>query len=197
MTSRSRMRPGRQLVAPHHDGFEGQGAFAQAADHGVAAGLDALGDGDLALARQQLDRAHLAQVHAHRIVGAVVGLGLGGLDDGGLFAHGDFAAALAVAGVLFGLDDVDAHLRQHGQGVFDLLGGDFLGGQDLVQLVHGDVAAGLGLLDELLDAGVGEVEQRPVVGRLGRFRFGRVGGHACASSVPGARDNAATTGKQP
>ena len=33
-------------------------------------GLDALGDLDLALAREQLDRAHLAQVHAHRIVGA-------------------------------------------------------------------------------------------------------------------------------
>ena len=45
-------------------------ALADAADHHVAAGLDALGDGDLALARQQLDAAHLAQIHAHRIVGA-------------------------------------------------------------------------------------------------------------------------------
>ena len=50
--------------------LEGQRAFAHAADHHVAAGLDALGDGDLALAGQQLDRAHLAQIHAHRIVGA-------------------------------------------------------------------------------------------------------------------------------
>ncbi len=30
--------------------------------------LDALGDGHLALARQQGHRAHLAQVHAHRVV---------------------------------------------------------------------------------------------------------------------------------
>jgi hypothetical protein len=32
--------------------------------------LDALGDADLALAGQQLDRAHLAHVHAHRVGGA-------------------------------------------------------------------------------------------------------------------------------
>ena len=60
-----------QLVAPDDDGLEGQRALAQAGDHRLAAGLDALGDGDLALAREKLDRAHLAQVHAHRIVGAV------------------------------------------------------------------------------------------------------------------------------
>ncbi len=72
------------------------------------------------------------------------------------------------ARVFLGLDDVDAHLAEHGQGVFDGLGGDLLGRQDLVQLVHGDVAAGLGLLDELLDPGVGQVEQRPVGGG-GRF----------------------------
>ena len=68
-----------QFLAPDHDGFEGQGAFAQTADHGVAAGLDALGDGDFALAAQQLDRAHLAQVHAHRVVGAVIGGSLAGV----------------------------------------------------------------------------------------------------------------------
>ena len=47
-------------------------------DHRFAAGLDALGDGDFALARQKLDRAHLAQIHAHGIVGAVGRLLLGG-----------------------------------------------------------------------------------------------------------------------
>ena len=70
-----------QLVAPDDDGLEGQRAFAQAGDHRLAAGLDALGDGDLALAREQLDRAHVAQVHAHGVVGALGGLGAG-LRDG-------------------------------------------------------------------------------------------------------------------
>jgi hypothetical protein len=60
-----------ERVRPVDDRVEGDRAFAQAPDHRVAAGLDALGDGDLALAGEQLDRAHLAQVHADRIVGAV------------------------------------------------------------------------------------------------------------------------------
>src|SRR3546814_19325623 len=58
-------------VRPFDDRVEGQRALAQAQDHRVAARLDALRDGDLALAAQQFDRAHLAQIHAHRVVGAV------------------------------------------------------------------------------------------------------------------------------
>src|ERR1700722_990614 len=49
-----------ELVAPDDDGLEGERAFTQACDHRLAAGLDPLGDGDFALARQKLDRAHLA-----------------------------------------------------------------------------------------------------------------------------------------
>ena len=69
-----------ELVAPDDEGLEGQRAFAQAGDHRLAAGLDALGDGDFAFAREQLDRAHFAQIHAHRIVGALgrlLGFGFG------------------------------------------------------------------------------------------------------------------------
>ena len=62
------------------------------------------------------------------------------------------------------LDDVDAHLAEHRVDVLDLLGGDLLRRQDLVQLVHGDVAARLGLLDDPLDGGVRQVEQRAVGG---------------------------------
>jgi len=36
--------------------------FAQAGDHRLAAGLDALGDGDFTLAREQPDQTHLAQI---------------------------------------------------------------------------------------------------------------------------------------
>ena len=59
--------------------------------------------------------------------------------------------------------DVDAHVGEHRHRVFDLLGGDLLGGEHGIQLVDGDVAALLRLLDHLLDGGVGEVEQRTVV----------------------------------
>jgi hypothetical protein len=40
-----------ELAAPDDDCLEGERALAQAGDHGVPAGLDALGDGNLALAR--------------------------------------------------------------------------------------------------------------------------------------------------
>ena len=67
-----------QFIAPDGDGLEGERALAQAGDHRLAAGLNTLGDGDLALAREQANRAHLTQIHAHRVVGALdrlLGLG--------------------------------------------------------------------------------------------------------------------------
>src|SRR6476620_6853304 len=71
-----------QFIAPYDDGLEGQRAFAQACDHRLAAGLDALCDRDFALARQQFHRAHFAQIHADGIVGALAGLGLLDFGDG-------------------------------------------------------------------------------------------------------------------
>ena len=119
-----------QLVAPDDDRLEGERAFAQARDHRLAAGLDALGDRDLALAREQLDRAHLAQVHAHRIVGALARLGLLGFGDGLLRDLDEVAAGVIIvvlflaaflflAGVLV-LDHVDAHVVEHREHVLDL-----------------------------------------------------------------------------
>ncbi len=69
------------------------------------------------------------------------------------------ASSLVGLGFLV-LDDVDAHLVHHRQHVFDLLGGDLLGRHDGVELLVGDVAALLRLLDHLLDGGIGEIEQR-------------------------------------
>ena len=67
-----------------------------------------------------------------------------------------------------GLDDVDAHLVHHRQHVFDLLGGDLLRRHHGVELLIGDVAALLRLLDHLLDGGVGQIEQwQRGVGGLG------------------------------
>ena len=186
MISRSRIFAFVELVAPDDDGLEGQRAFAEARDHRLAAGLDALGDGDFALARQQLDRAHLAQIHAHRIVGAVGRLFLGrGRGDGragllgklvGVFLGvGRRRLALGLFARLVVLDDIDAHVGEHGHGVLDLLGGHFLRRQHRVQFVHGHIAALLGGLDHLLDSVIGKVEQRAIGGGftfgLGLFLF--------------------------
>jgi hypothetical protein len=159
-----------ELVAPDDDGLEGERALAQPGDHRLAAGLDALGDGDLAFAREQLARAHLAQIHAHRVVGALarfLGLGFGrdllpDLDHLAALGLGLFLwlVSLRLLARLLGLDHVDAHLAEHGEHVLELLGADLF--RQRVDLVMGDAAALLGGANELLDRRVGKVEQRAV-----------------------------------
>src|SRR5690606_4640471 len=73
-----------QLVAPDDDGLKGQRAFTKPGNHRLAASLDALGNGDFAFARQKLNRAHLAKIHADRIVGAVERSGGGRRGGNGL-----------------------------------------------------------------------------------------------------------------
>ena len=167
-----------EFVAPDDDGLERQRTFAKARDHRFAAGLDPLGDGDLALARQKFDRTHLAQVHAHGIVGPVRGLA-GARRDGGLTRRLDEFAAfglLFLVGLLLGrggaflglfaFDDADPHLAQHGVDVFDLVGGHLFRRQHGIEFVMGHEAAALGGLDHTLDGGIGQVEQRSIGSRL-------------------------------
>ena len=147
-----------QGLAPLDDGAQGQRAFADAADHLFAAGLDALGDGDFALSREQLHAAHFTQVHAHRIVGAA--------DFLGRRCGGDFLGRLAVAGggfvALLVFDHIDAEFGQHRHGVFDLLGRDLTLRQGGVDVVIGDVTAFLALGDHLLDGRDHLIDQRTV-----------------------------------
>ena len=176
-----------ELVAPDDDRLEGERAFAQAGDHRLAAGLDALGDRDLALAGEQFHRAHLAQIHPHRIVGALgrllrlgfrrrLGRDLDELAGLGLLLLGLLAGLAFLVGLGFlGLDHVDAHLAHHRQNVLDLLGGHLLRRHDRIELLVGHIAALLGLLDHLLDGGVGQIEQRQRgIGGLGRLLLRRL-----------------------
>ena len=159
-----------QLVAPDDDGLEGERALTQPRDHRLAAGLDALGNGDFALAREKLDRAHFAQIHAHGVVGALARLGFLGLGRRLLLNFDEFAVALLFLGllarlallgvVLFRFDDVDAHLVEHREHVLDLIGGHFLGRQNRVDLFMRDIAALLRELDHLADFGVRQIKQR-------------------------------------
>ena len=58
--------PRADVVTDREQLLDGDGDLQDLGQRGVLAGLDALGDLDLALAGEQRDRAHLAQVHAHR-----------------------------------------------------------------------------------------------------------------------------------
>ncbi len=130
-------------VRPVDDGVEGHGAFAKAPDHDVAAGLDALGDGDLALAGEQLHRAHLAQVHADGVVGAVDGFLLGRRGRAGaavvegidLLLGGLVLFLFVVVRGFLVLDDVDAHFGDRGHDVLDLLRRHLVLGKGLVELI--------------------------------------------------------------
>src|SRR5208337_3389722 len=57
-----------KVLAEGHDFANHDGRTGDGFEDAHLAALDALGDFDFALARQQGDGAHLAQVHAHRIV---------------------------------------------------------------------------------------------------------------------------------
>ena len=118
-----------EFVAPNDNGLEGEGAFAQARDHGFAAGLNAFCNGDLALAREQLNGAHLAQIHAHGIVGPLGRLRPRGGGGGGRrlgceratpFRFGLLLRILTFV-AFFVLHDIDAHVGEHRHGVLDLL----------------------------------------------------------------------------
>src|SRR6202023_2371810 len=120
-----------ERVAPTDDGANRQWILADAADHHLAASLDALGDRDFALARQQLDGPHLAQIHANGIVGAA--------DVVVIEVTADFAVGLVSLDgrwlvALLALDNIDPELGQHRHGVLDLLRGHLVVRDSRVQL---------------------------------------------------------------
>ena len=136
--------------------------------------LDPLGERDLALAREERDAAHLAEVHPDRVLGAadgarreidrVAGLGLDGLLP---LVEGVFDLVQG-AGRLGAVDDVDVHGSEHQHDVVELVRGDQVSGQGVVELFVGDVALLLARRDQLVQL----------------FQF-RVVAHGRASSVVG------------
>ncbi len=56
-------------VTPTENGVERQRAFADGAEHHLAAGLDALRNRHLSFTRQEPDRPHLPQIHPNGVVG--------------------------------------------------------------------------------------------------------------------------------
>ena len=123
--------------------------------HLVEAFLDALGDADLAFAREQLDRAHLAHVHADG-VGRAAELGVDGRERGGGFLGGVLVVRYGGVGenqrlgVRCLLVHRDAHIVDHVDDVFDLLRIDDLARQVVVDLAVREVTLLLAFRDEQL-----------------------------------------------
>ena len=120
-------------------------------DDGQLAALDALGDLDLALAREQRHGAHLAQVHADGVVGLVerarreIELRL----VAGAAAVGALAEELVLAILLLRVDDFDAGVAEGAEQVVQLLGRGDVSGQQLVDFLVEQVALLLAHGDEL------------------------------------------------
>ena len=118
--------------------------------HAVLAALDALGDLDLALAGEQRDGAHLAQVHADGVVGLLQRAGREvELDVLGLFA-GLGLILVAVRACAFAGEHVDALGVDGGHQVIELVGRGDVAGQQVVDLAIGEIALLFSGVDELL-----------------------------------------------
>ena len=112
--------------------------------HGALAPLDAAGNLDLALAREQGHRAHLAQVHPHRIVDFLA-------DAGGQFEVENLFAVFELLFEVFGLfENLDAGHVQAGQHVVEFGAARKVRGQNFADFVVQDVALILAHLYEPL-----------------------------------------------
>ena len=110
--------------------------------------LDALGDPDLALAVEQLDRPHLAQVHAHGVVGLLDGLAR-------FLRRLGLEGRAAPRGAVRIRDDLDAEVEEPRVDLFEVLGAARdLVGKDRLHLLVEQIALLLAHLQEDLDLGV-------------------------------------------
>ncbi len=129
--------------------------------------LDAFGNFNFLLARQQRDLAHLLEIHADGIVEDVV------LRAARLLLLG-FFLALLVALDFIGVEDVDLKILQDGDNALDILRVIDGLGQGLVDVVKSEIALFLGETDERAYFLVHVAGRRIVAGGL----LGR--GDACA-----------------
>ncbi len=140
-----------QLIAKQDHFFRDQGRTRNRLDDRQLAALDAPRDLDFALARQEWNRAHLSEVHPHRIVRLVEGTGRQiELDFLGALTRA--VDRLVIAQILLvGVDDFDARAAECIEEVVEFLGRGDLGRQQLVHLVVEQVALLLADGDQLTD----------------------------------------------
>src|SRR5581483_5652673 len=123
-------------------------------DDPLFAVFDLLGDFDFAFAAEERDRAHLAQIHAHRIAGLA--------DEIPVHVAVDFLLFLFLLGKIFARAAEDRH---H---VVDLVRRDHFRRQHVVHVVVSEIALLLAQIDELL-----HLFQILLLHRAGgRIRFG-------------------------
>ena len=173
--------------------------------------FDALGNFNFAFAREQLDRAHLAHVHAHGVGGAAKLAVHGGKGGFGFFLGFFFrGGVVALVGEQQGfgvgrlLIDGHAQIVEHGHHGFQRFRIDQLVRQVVVDFAVSEVAARLAQLEQRLEVGAAQVQlffgqngfvqpeflhQRALLGLadLHAQRLGLLGCCGCAASGFGLR----------
>ena len=140
-TPRLRSSPRADDLA-NHDGRAGDGL-----EYAQLAALDALGDFYFALAGEQRNRAHFAQVHAHRVVGFFEGPGRQVELD--IFAL--FQLEVLVGAELGAVQQVDALGADGGDQVVQIVGRAHLLRQHIVDIAVGEIALFFADLDQAVD----------------------------------------------
>ena len=131
----------RQFLAEIEDMSQGQRAGKHFVEDAIFAVFDLLGDLDFAFAAQQRHRAHLAQIHPHRIAGLTDHVVVGVLGLFFLFLVFDqLVACTAQSDPLVGVDDFDVHLAEDRHDIVDLIRRDNLSRQHIVDIVVGQIA---------------------------------------------------------
>jgi hypothetical protein len=144
-------------------------------EHALLTAFDALREHHLALAREQRDLPHLAQVDAHRVVGARIFLVV-------------YGARLAnTLDAIRAVHDRDLGLAEDGHHLVELLGREHIG-QRVVQLGVGQVALAAALADQILH--VAELA------RLGAHPLAGAGAIATRGSHGRSRDTALRGGRE-
>ena len=139
-----------QVLAQRDDFVDDDGRARNGFENAVLPALDALGDFHLALAREQRHGAHLAQVHAHRIVGL--------LQRPGREVQINFFTGLKFFGLVkagrrrFGaFNDIDTLGANGGQKIVEIFRRVHVMRDEIIGLIVGEIALLFSRIDQLLN----------------------------------------------
>ena len=151
-----------QVLAQRHDLANHDGRARNGLQHAHLPALDALGDFDFALARQQRHGAHLAQVHAHRVVGLFQRAGRQVELD--VFAL--FELEILVGAEFRAVQQVDALGADGRDQIVDVVGGGHLLRHHVVDVAVGQVALLFPGVDQVRDVVFEFVVNRQIIPAL-------------------------------
>ena len=138
--------PRLQVLAQGENFANHDGRARKRLEHAHLPALDALGDFNFAFARKQRHRAHLAQVHAHRVVGFFERAGR--QIKFNVFAFFDVFKLLLGRQSFGAFQDIDALGADRGQQIIQVIWGVDITGNQVIDLVIGEISLFFACVDQ-------------------------------------------------